>query len=196
MRASLPTLASLDEEFGGANPQVSHELEHQPCRRRWRYVWFLLPSAVLAGVSAVIWSNGALQLWSFAQLLPSSLVAQTVGGSSAVEHITELDALKNEISELRYGQQKMSAEITDLQVAQLELQRSSTKAVTWHSEPNALLYQIAAAPKPRAFALRSKISQPRAATREANAEQNRSGPLPLVGSRRPILTLPSDELGR
>ena len=165
MRASLPTLASLDEEFGGTKP----ELEYQPVRRRRRYVWFLLPAALLAVISAVIWPNGALQLWSFAQLL--ALAAQPAGGSGLVEPITKLDALKKEITELRYGQQQMNAEIAILQIAQQELQDSSNKTVSWYSEPNALLYQqIAAAPKPRTVALRSKITDPRPATRGANAE--------------------------
>jgi len=185
MRASVPTLASLDEEFGGADLQVAPELEYQPLRRRRRYVWFLLPSAVLAVLSFVIWPNGALQLWSFAQLLPNSLAAQPAPGSGAVEPIADLDALKNEIAELRYGQQRMSAEIAALQIAQQELQDSSNKTVSWYSEPNALLYhQIATAPKPRTVALRSKNTEPRGATREVNAQpENSKGPLPLVGSQ-------------
>ena len=184
MRASLPTLASFDEEFGGAD-QVAPELDYQPLRPRRRYVWFLLPSAVLAAISAVIWINGTQPLWFFAQLLPSSLAAQTAGGSSAVEPIAELDTLKKEISELRNGQQRMSAEMTALQIAQQELQRSSIKIVSWHSEPYALLYQqIAAAPKPQTIAVRGKITQSRPAPREVNAEsENRSGPLPLAGSQ-------------
>jgi hypothetical protein len=116
------------------------------------------------------------------RLLPSSLTAQSAGGSSELGRVTELDALKKEISVLRHEQQKMSAQMTALEIAQQELQRSSTKTVSWHSEANALLYrQIAPAPKPRTVALRSKITQPGPATREANAEpENRSEPLPLV----------------
>jgi hypothetical protein len=177
--ASLPTLASLDEEFGGAN-QPTRELKHQTHRRRWRHVWLLLPSAVLAAILAAIWTDGGPQLCSFDRLLPSSLAPQTVSGSSASELITELEALKKEIGELRYEQQTMSDGMTALQIAQRELQRSPIKTVSWHSEPNALLYQqIAPAPKPRTVALRRKITQPRPATQEANAEpENRRGPLP------------------
>jgi hypothetical protein len=104
-------------------------------------------------------------------LFPSSLAAQSAGGSNELGRVTELNALKNELSVLRHEQQKMSAQMTALEIAQQELQRSSTKIVSWHSEPNALLYyQIASAPKPRGVALRSKITQPGPATREANAE--------------------------
>jgi hypothetical protein len=175
LRASIPTLAALDEEFGGAD-QIAPEPDYQPRRRR-RYVWLLIPSAVLAAISAFFSINGTQPLWSFAQLLPSSLAAQTADGGSAAESITELQSLKKEISELRNGQQNMSAEITALQVAQQELQRSSPKMVSWHSEPVALLYQqIAAAQKPQTIALRRKITQPRPAKREANVNsENRSG---------------------
>jgi hypothetical protein len=98
-----------------------------------------------------------------------------------MRRVTELDALKKEISVLRHEQQEMSAQLTALEIAQQELQRSSTETVSWHSEPNALLYhRIAPAPKPRTVALPSKIPQP-GATRGANAEpENRSRPLPLV----------------
>jgi TolA-binding protein len=166
VRASLPTLASLDEEFGGANKQVVPEQDYQPNRPRRRYVWFLLASAVLAVTSAVIWPN-ALQLWSFAQSLPSSSAEQIASPSSAgsAEQFKELDSLKKGISELRDWQQQISAEITVLQSAHQELQRSSVKAMSWYSEPNALRYQRAA-PKPRAAALR-----------------NRTAPLPLVRSQ-------------
>ena len=183
VRAPLPTLASLDEEFSGANKQVAPKPEYRPRRRRRRYVWFLLLSALLAVTSAVIWPNNALQLWSFAQLLPSPSAEQTAIRSDAgsAEPLIELDALKKEISELRYGQQQISAEITALQTAQQELQRSSVKAASWYSEPNALRYQqIAAAPNPRTAIRRSQT----ASTREANAEPgNGNGPLPLARSQ-------------
>jgi hypothetical protein len=179
--ASLPRLALLDEEFGRAN-QAAPGLEYQTNRWRWRYVWLLLSSAVLAALSAVFLSNGTtLQAWSFERLLPSSVAAQTAGGSSEMRPVTELDALKKEINVLRHEQQEMSAQLTGLEIAQQELQRSSTETVSWHSEPNALLYHpIAPAPKPRIVALPGKIPQP-GAMRGANAEpENRSRPLPLV----------------
>jgi hypothetical protein len=140
----------------GANNQAVPEQDYQPNRPRRRYVWFLLASAVLAATSAVIWPSNALQLWSFAQSLPSSLADQTASRSSAgsAEPLKELDALTKKIIELRDWQQQISAEITALQSAQEELQRSSVKAMSWYSEPNALLHQQAA-PKPRDAALRN-----------------------------------------
>jgi hypothetical protein len=187
VRAPVPTLASLDEEFGGTNMEVAPELEYQPGRRRRRYVWFLLPSAVLAVSSAVIWPNNALKFWSLTQFLPSFSAEQTASRSisGSLEAPVDLGALKNEVSELRYGQQKISAEMTALQSAQQELQRSSVKVMSWYSEPNALLHQQPA-PNSKAVAVRDKkaSTQPRPATQEANAEsRNRNMPLPLVRSQ-------------
>jgi|SRR6516225_2434692 hypothetical protein len=184
VRASLPNLASLDEEFGDANNVP--EQDYQPNRPHRRYVWFLLIASVVLGVTlAVIWSSNALRAWSLAQSLPSSSAEQPSTQSSArsVEALEELHALKKEITELRDWLQQISAEISALQSAQQGLQRSSVKAMSWYSEPNALLHQQAA-PKPRAAALRNgrATTQKRPAMQEANAEApNRTVPLPLVG---------------
>jgi hypothetical protein len=164
---------------------ASDERDYRTDRRRWSYVWLLLSATVLAVSSAVIWPNNALQLWSFAQLLVSSSAEQTVSRiSSAPELLIEFGALKDEISELRNVQQKINSEITALQSAQQELQRSSVKAMSWYSEPNALLHQEAAS-KPKATVRNKEPStQPRPPTRqEANAEtRRRPVPLPLVQS--------------
>jgi len=64
----LPTLASLDEEFGDTPMEAAPELAYQPGRRRRRYILLLLSTAVVAATSAVIWPNNALQLWSSARL--------------------------------------------------------------------------------------------------------------------------------
>ena len=191
--ASLPRLVLLDEEFGCAPG-----LECQTHRWRWRYVWLLLPGAVLAALPAVFWGNGTtLQVWSFERLLPSSFAAQTAGESSEMRPVTELDALiKKEISVLRHEQQEMSAQLTALEIAQQELQRSSTETVSWHSEPNALLYhRIAPAPNARIVALPGKIPRP-GAMRGANAEpENRSRPLPLVEPNSATGASPTRPLG-
>src|SRR5262249_10188973 len=107
VRASLPSLASLDEEFGGPNKPVVPEQNYQPRHRR--YVWFLVGSAVLGLTSSVLWPDNALRVWSLAQSLPSSPAEQaasqiTAGSAEARE---ELDALKKEISELRDWRQQI-----------------------------------------------------------------------------------------
>src|SRR5438132_4275747 len=100
VRASLPSLASLDEEFGGPNKPVVTEQDYQ--RRHRRYVWFLLASAALGMTSIILWPNNALRVWSLAQSLPSSPAEQAASQISAsAEPREELDALKKEISELR-----------------------------------------------------------------------------------------------
>lgn len=178
--APLPSLASLDEEFGGPNKPVVPEKDYQ--RRRRHYVWFLLASAALGMTSIVLWPNNALRVWSLAQSLPSSSAEQVASQISAgsAETREELDALKKEITELRDWRQQISAEITALQSARQELQRSSVKVISWYSEPNALLHQPAA-PKPRTPASRSgrTLTQTRPAMREADAEpRNTTVPYP------------------
>ena len=188
VRASLPTLASLDEEFGGANKPVVPEQDYQRSCRRRRYVWFLLAGAALGVSSVVLWPNNALRVWwSFAQSLPSSPAEQPASRSSAgsADPREELDALKKEISELSDWRQQISAEITALQSAHQKLQRSSVKVMSWYSDPNALLHQPAA-PMLRTTALRNgrATTQTRPAIQEADAEpRNRTVPLPLVRSQ-------------
>ena len=182
VRPPLPTLASLDEEFDGAHMEAAPELNYQPDRRRWRYVWLLIP--ISAVTLAVIWPNNALQLWSSAQSLISSSVEQTANGgtSGSPGPLIALGGLKDEISELRYQQQKISAEITALRSAQQELKLSSVKAMYWYSEPNALLHQqVASEPKTAAVHNNKSSVQPRPAPQGANAQpRNGTVPLPLV----------------
>ncbi len=187
LRASLPTLASLDEEFGGANKQLVPEQEHQPKRPRRHYICFFLVSiAALGATSAAIWPNSSLQLL-FGQTL------QTTNRSSAgSQQLIELEEVNRDISQLRDWQQQISAEITALQTAQqdmhrsfVEMQRSSVEAVFWYSERNALTYrQAVVAPKPKAAAVRTEraVTQLPPARREANAESGKTQGLPSARS--------------
>jgi hypothetical protein len=72
LRTSLPSLASLDEEFGRPNKPVDHDYQ----RRRRVYVWFVLASAALGMTSIVLWPNDAVRVWSLTQSLPSSSAEQ------------------------------------------------------------------------------------------------------------------------
>jgi len=173
VRPPFPTLGSLDEEFGEGHIEAAPELNYQPDRRRWRYVWLLIPIAASAVTLAVIWPNYALRLWASAQSLIGSSVEQNTSGSTegSLGPLTALRTLKDEISELRYGQQKISAEITALRSAQQELQLSSVKAIYWYSEPNALLHQqVASKPTAAAVCNNKSTTQPRPALQKANAE--------------------------
>ena len=182
VRPPIPTLASsVDDELGGAYMEAAPELDYQLGRRRWGYVWSLIPTAVCAITLAVIWPNNALQLWSSAQSLISFSAQQT---TSSPRPLVAADALKDEISELRYQQQKISAEVTALRLAQQELQLSSVKTTYWYSELNALLHQQVAS-KPTAAAVRNNkpSAQPRP-LQEVNAEpRNGTVPLPLARSQ-------------
>ena len=92
--APLPSLASLDEEFGGPNKPVVLEKDYQ--RRRRHYVWLLLASVALGMTSIVLWPNNALRVWFLAQSLRSSSAEQAASQISVVSAETreELDALK------------------------------------------------------------------------------------------------------
>jgi hypothetical protein len=173
-------LTSLDEEFGGAHMEAASELSYQPDRRRRRYVWLLILIVVSVVAIAVICPNNALQLWSSAQLL----IEQTTSGSTSgwPGTLIALSALKDEISELRYGLQKISTEITALRSAQQELQLSSVKVIYWYSEPNTLLHQqVASKPKAAAVLNKKSSAQPQPASQEANAQpRNGTVPLPLA----------------
>jgi hypothetical protein len=194
VRPPFPTLGSLEEEFGGRHIEAAPELNYRPDRRRWRYVWLLIPIVASAVTLAVIWPNNALQLWSFAQLLISSSAEQTTSGSTSGSPgprialgvlKDEMGVLKDEISELRDGQQKISAQIAALRSVQQELQLSSVKAIYWYSEPNALLHQQVASKSTAAAVRNNKSStQPRPALQKANAEpRNKTVPLPLARSQ-------------
>jgi hypothetical protein len=112
------------------------------------------------------------------------LIEQTTSASTSGSPgpLRALSALKDEISELRYQQQKITAEITALRSAQQELQLSSVKAMYWFSEPNALLHQqVALEPKTAAVHNNKSSVQPRPAPQEANAQpRNGTMPLPLA----------------
>jgi hypothetical protein len=180
----MPALVSFDEEFGDMKAGVAPEQERQPPGPRLRYLWLLLPGAVIVFISTVVWPDNMQQLWAVDWFAQGPSAERTANRKSAgsEDHLIVFDALKKEISELRYAQQQIRAEIAALQTAQQELERSSAKiALSWFSEHSALLYQgIAPAPKPRTTARRSQTTT----TREANANpQNENRPMPLVRSQ-------------
>jgi hypothetical protein len=106
--------------------------------------------AVLGVVSALIWRNPDLHLWSSTtQLLRTFATQMTLSQNDtriSSKQVLKIEALKTEISELRTTHEQLVASLVSLQVRKRELQRLSSNKVTyWYSEPTALLYRIAGA---------------------------------------------------
>ena len=117
----------------------------------------LLPFAcLLAGVTVLgaglglIWRDLDLQSrFSITQSLRTFAAQLTPSQSStgiSSEQVLELDKLKKEIGQLRTVREQLITNIVSLQRRQQELEQlPSIKVMHWYSEPENLLYQIAAA---------------------------------------------------
>lgn len=119
-------------------------------RRLLPFACLLVGVTVLGAGLGLIWRDLDLQspfsitqsLRTFAaQLTPS----QSSTGISSEQEL-ELDELKKEISQLRTVREQLITNIVSLQRRQQELEQlPSIKVMHWYSEPENLLYQIAAA---------------------------------------------------
>ena len=146
-----PRFDAADEEAGYEGEHVAPEpYGRTPSRKLLRFTCLLASVAVLGVVSALIWRNPDLHLWSSATQLLRTFAAQLTPSQSntgiSSEQVLKIEALKMEISELRTTHEQLVASVVSLQVRQQELQRLSSNKVTyWYSEPTALLYRIAGA---------------------------------------------------
>ena len=122
-------------------------------RRRRRLLPFtcLLVGVTVLGAGLVLnWRDLDLQfLFSITQSLRTFAAQLTPSQSStgiSSEQELELDELKKEISQLRTVREQLITNIVSLQRRQQELEQlPSIKVMHWYSEPENLLYQIAAA---------------------------------------------------
>jgi len=122
-------------------------------RRRRRLLPFtclLVGVTVLGAGLGLIWRDLDLQfLFSITQSLRTFAAQLTPSQSStgiSSEQELELDELKKEISQLRTVREQLITNIVSLQRRQQELEQlPSIKVMHWYSEPENLLYQIAAA---------------------------------------------------
>ena len=149
--AYLPRIDAADEEAGYGGEHVATEpYGRTSSRKLFRFTCILASVAVLGVVSALIWRERDLHLWSSATQLLRTFATQMTPSQNntgiSSEHVLKIEALKTEISELRTTHEQLVASVVSLQARERQLQRpSSNKGTYWYSEPTALLYRIAAA---------------------------------------------------
>ena len=119
-------------------------------RRLLPFTCLLVGVTVLGAGLGLIWRDLDLQfLFSITQSLRTFAAQLTPSQSStgiSSEQELELDELKKEISQLRTVREQLITNIVSLQRRQQELEQlPSSKVMHWYSEPENLLYQIAAA---------------------------------------------------
>jgi uncharacterized protein HemX len=149
--AYLPRFDAADDEVGSEREHVATEPNGRTSSRKLlRFSCILVSVAVLGVVSALIWRNPDLHLWSSTTQLLRTFATQLTPSQSntgiSSERVMKIEALRTEISELRTTHEQLVASIVSLQVRKRELQRLSSNKVTyWYSEPTALLYRFAGA---------------------------------------------------
>ena len=122
-------------------------------RRRRRLLPFtclLVGVTVLGAGLGLIWRDLDRQFqFSITQslrTLAAQLTASQSGTGISSGQVLEIDELKEEIGQLRTVREQLITNIVSLQRRQQELEQlPSIKVMHWYSEPENLLYQIAAA---------------------------------------------------
>ena len=142
-------------------------------RRRRRLLPF---TCLLVGVTALgaglglIWRDIDRQFqFSITQslrTLAAQLTASQSGTGISSGQVLEIDELKEEIGQLRTVREQLMTNIASLQRRQQELEQlSSIKVMHWYSEPENLLYQIAAAQQPSTAESPTLITLPNASAK-------------------------------
>ena len=141
-------------------------------RRRRRLLPF---TCLLVGVTALgaglglIWRDLDRQFqFSITQSLRAFAAQLTASQGSGIssEQVLEIDELKKEIGQLRTVREQLMTNIASLQRRQQELEQlSSIKVMHWYSEPENLLYQIAAAQQPSTAESPTLITLPNASAK-------------------------------
>ena len=146
--AYLLRFDAADEEAGYEGEHVATEPHGRTPSRKLLRFSCMLASAAILGVSALIWRNPDLHLWSSTTQLLQTFASQMTPSQNntgmSSEQVLKIEALKTEISELRTEHEQLVAGLVSLQVRERELQHLSSNKVTyWYSEPTALLYRTA-----------------------------------------------------
>ena len=150
--AYLLRFDAADEEAGYEGEHVATEPHGRtPSRKLLRFSCMLASVAVLGVVSALVWRNPDLHLWSSTTQLLRTFATQMTPSQNdtriSSEQVLKIEALKTEIDELRTTHEQLVAGLVSLQVRERELQHLSSNKVTyWYSEPAILLYRAGARP--------------------------------------------------
>ena len=139
-------------------------------RRLLPFTCLLVGVTVLGAGLGLIWRDLDLQfLFSITQslrTLAAQLTASQSGTGISSGQVLEIDELKKEIGQLRTVREQLMTNIASLQRRQQELEHlSSIKVMHWYSEPENLLYQIAAAQQPSTAESPTLITLPNASAK-------------------------------
>jgi hypothetical protein len=143
---SFPNLDLFDKELVSVTEQIAPQLESRPGRRGRCYFLSLGLSVILGVSSGLTWPNEMQEFWSVSKSLAQTVSRIQVGSA---EQLIELQALRQENSELRDWQERKSVELIALQKANQHLRSSSIEFGAWFSHLGALTYQEMAAPLQR-----------------------------------------------
>jgi hypothetical protein len=141
--SQLPRLDAFDQEFGGDPVAILRAR-----RRRFgtRPIIGLLLGLLIIGVPVLAWFN-ADELRASMQLASLPASASRDAPDEQVERLMrEIDALKQEVSDLTKAHQQAAEHIASLQAAEQEA-RSSPPPAYWYSDPAALSFVGMTAPR-------------------------------------------------
>jgi TolA-binding protein len=181
----MPRLDAFDQEFGREPVAIARGHRRKIKLKVWVLICGLLGVGVI-GALALGWPNGE-GLSRFELQSAAPLVERTATRDEADEQIDrlrrEVDALKQEISELNEAQRQSGETIAALQSAEQETP-APVPGGHWYSIPAALQFGIAAqsqpraaAPPPRRPAARPEPREP--ARRDNGGNGNGGAPLSL-----------------
>ena len=142
-------------------------------RRRRRLLPFtclLVGVTVLGAGLGLIWRDldrrFQFSITHSLRTLAAQLTASQSGTGISSGQVLEIDELKEEIGQLRTVREQLMTNIASLQRRQQELEHlSSIKVMHWYSEPENLLYQIAAAQQPSTAESPTLITLPNASAK-------------------------------
>ena len=144
-------------------------------RRLLPFACLLVGVTLLGAGLGLIWRDLDLQSpFSITQSLRTFAAQLTPSQSStgiSSEQVLEIDALKEEIGQLRTVREQLITNIESLRLRQQELEQpSSIKVMYWYSEPTGLLYHIAAAQQPSTTESPTSITLPNGSAKRKRSE--------------------------
>jgi cell division protein FtsB len=180
--AEMPRLDAFDEEFEQDPAAVLRGRRRRIMRRLWSLAAILIGAGAIAGL-VLAWPNAdgrlRLELQSAATSPPS---AARQASQDEIDRLRrEVDALGNEISELRQAQQQAAETIAALRAAAQEARKEAPPPVYWYSNPQALNFDSSSRPEPGTVP--SPPRRPATARRESRGVRPGDKPASLSSQR-------------